>query len=69
MACLLNCGNFLGDCTLAFMILAVVLLLMGLLISYILASGFLLVESFRQLFLDAAAYQLPSFSNYWPHFM
>ena len=33
------------------------------------ASGFLIVESFRQLFfLDLAAYQLPSWSNYWPHF-
>jgi len=35
---------------------------------HVLASGFLLVESFRQLFfLDPAAYQLPSWSNYWPH--
>jgi hypothetical protein len=34
-----------------------------------LASGFLLVESFRQLlFLDTAVYQLTSWSNYWPHF-
>jgi len=34
-----------------------------------LASGFLIIESFRQLsFLDSAAYQLPSWSNYWPHF-
>src|SRR5258706_5685066 len=33
-----------------------------------LASGFLIVESFRQLFfLNSAAYQLPSWSNYWPH--
>ena len=33
-----------------------------------LASGFLSVGSFRQLFfLDPAAYQLPSWSNYWPH--
>ena len=33
-----------------------------------LASGFLSVESFRQLFfLGPAAYQLPSWSNYWPH--
>jgi len=37
--------------------------------AHILASGFLVVESFRQLsFLDSAAYQLPSWSNYWPHF-
>ena len=37
--------------------------------AHILASGFLIVESFRQLsFLDSAAYQLPSWSNYWPHF-
>ena len=36
--------------------------------AYMLASGFLIVESFRQLlFLDPAAYQLPSWSNYWPH--
>ena len=36
---------------------------------YVLASGFLLVESLRQLlFLAPAAYQLPSWSNYWPHF-
>ena len=34
-----------------------------------LASVFLVVESFRQLFfLDPAAYQLHSWSNYWPHF-
>ena len=38
-------------------------------IFHMLASGFLIVESFRQLFfLDSAAYQLPSWSNYWPHF-
>ena len=37
--------------------------------SHMLASGFLIVESCRQLFfLDPAAYQLPSWSNYWPHF-
>jgi len=35
---------------------------------HMLASGFLIVESLRQLFfLDPAAYQLPSWSNYWPH--
>ena len=34
---------------------------------HVLASGFLIVESFRQLFfLDPAAYQLPSWSQYWP---
>ena len=34
---------------------------------HVLASGFLVVESFRQLFfLDPAAYQLPSWSTYWP---
>ena len=38
-------------------------------LAHVLASGFLIVESVRQLlFLDAAAYQLPSWSNYWPHF-
>jgi len=37
-------------------------------LAHIFASGFLLVESFRQLFfLDLAAYQVPSWSNYWPH--
>jgi hypothetical protein len=35
---------------------------------HILASGFLIVESFRQLaFLDSAAYRLPSWSIPWPH--
>ena len=35
---------------------------------HILASGFLMVESFRQVFfLDPAAYQLPSWSIYLPH--
>ena len=37
-------------------------------VSHVLASCFLVVESIRQLFfLDDAAYQLPSWSNYWPH--
>ena len=37
--------------------------------AHVLASGFLIAESFRQLpFLDPAAYQLTSWSNYWPHF-
>ena len=36
--------------------------------AHLLASGFLVVESFRQLlFLDPAAYLLPSWSIYWPH--
>ena len=36
-------------------------------IAYFLASGFLVAESIRQLFfLDPAAYQLPSWSPYWP---
>ena len=36
--------------------------------AHMLASLFLIGESFRQLFfLDPAAYQLPSWSNYWPH--
>ena len=35
---------------------------------HILASGFLFVESVRQLlFLDDAAYRLPAWSNYWSH--
>jgi hypothetical protein len=38
-------------------------------LAHILASVFLIVESFRQLaILDSAAYQLPTWSNYWPHF-
>ena len=38
-------------------------------LAHVLASGFLIVESVRQLlFLDNAAYQLPAWSNYWPHF-
>jgi hypothetical protein len=37
-------------------------------LAHIFASGFLIVESFRQLaFLEPAAYQLPLWSNYWPH--
>jgi len=37
-------------------------------LAHVLASGFLIVESIRQLyFLDPAAYHLPSWSNYWPH--
>ena len=36
---------------------------------HIIGSLFLMVESFRQLFfLDPTAYQLTSWSNYWPHF-
>ena len=36
--------------------------------AHIFTSGFLIVESFRQLFfLAPAAYQLPSWSNYLPH--
>ena len=37
-------------------------------IAYIVSSGFLVVESLRQLFyLDPAVYQLAPWSNYWPH--
>ena len=37
-------------------------------LAHVLASGFLIVESVRQLlFLDDTAYQLPTWSNYWPH--
>jgi hypothetical protein len=36
---------------------------------HVLASGFLIAESFRQLFfLDSTAYELPSWASYWPHF-
>ena len=35
---------------------------------HVFASSFLIFESFRQLFfLDPPAYQIPSWSNYWPH--
>ena len=45
---------------------AVLLFLLS--IVYVVASGFLVTESLRQLFfLDSTAYQLPSWSNYWPH--
>lgn len=38
-------------------------------IPYIITAGYLLVESLRQLlYLEPAAYELPSWSNYWPHF-
>jgi hypothetical protein len=38
-------------------------------LTHVLASGFLVGESLRQLFfLEPAVYQLPSWSNYWPHF-
>ena len=38
-------------------------------LAYVLGSGFLIIESVRQLlFLDDAAYRLPTWSNYWPHF-
>ena len=38
-------------------------------LAHVLASGFLIIESVRQLFfLNDAAYQLPAWSNYWPHF-
>ena len=34
---------------------------------HMLASGFLIVESFRQLaYLDPPSYQVPSWANYWP---
>jgi hypothetical protein len=37
-------------------------------LAHVLASGFLVVESLRQLyFLEPAVYQLPPWSNYWPH--
>lgn len=36
---------------------------------YIITAGYLLLESLRQLlFLEPATYQLPAWSNYWPHF-
>ena len=36
--------------------------------THMLASGYLIIQSFRQLAsLDSTAYQLPSWSYYWPH--
>ena len=36
--------------------------------AHIVSSGFLIVESVRQVFfLEPAAYQLPSWTDYWPH--
>ncbi len=36
--------------------------------AHMFASSFLIIESIRQLFyLDGAAYQITSWSNYWPH--
>jgi hypothetical protein len=38
-------------------------------LSYCIANLYILVESFRQLlYLPPQAYQLPVWSNYWPHF-
>ena len=46
----------------------IVLVMLIIPIAHILASGFLIAESTRQLFfLDPAAYRVPSWSNYWPH--
>ena len=36
--------------------------------THVVASGFLVIESLRQLaFLDSTAYEVPSWTNYWPH--
>ena len=54
------------------MTLGVIYLLLVFLViplAYVFASVFLVIESVRQLFfLDLAAYQDVSWSNYWPHF-
>ena len=56
---------FVNDLKQAYVLVSAVSLITVL---HVLASGFLLVESFRQLFfLGPAAYQLPSWSNFWPH--
>lgn len=56
------CSNVMGT------VLAI-LVMLAVPITYVFASGFLVGESFRQLFfLDPAAYQVASFSYYWPHF-
>jgi hypothetical protein len=62
-----------NNCTrLTLLILGIIFVLLVLFViplAYIFASGFLIVESFRQLFfLDLAAYELAPWSNYWPHF-
>ena len=44
------------------------IIFLGVFAAHVLASSFLTVESIRQLFfLSPAVYQLPSWSNYWPH--
>ena len=56
------CSNVMGTVLAILVMLAVPL-------TYVLASGFLVGESFRQLFfLDPAAYQIAPLSYYWPHF-
>lgn len=53
--------------SLALQIIATLIISLPLL--YVASSAFIVGESFRQLFnLPAAAYQVPSWSNYWPHF-
>ena len=45
-----------------------VIVLVAIPAAHMVASGFLIAESLRQLFfLETTAYQLPSWSNYWPH--
>ena len=49
--------------------LAIFIMIVVVPLAHVLASGFLIIESVRQLFfLDDATYQLPAWSNYWPHF-
>ena len=44
------------------------ILLISVPLAHAYGSGFLILDSVQQLFfLDDAAYQLPSWSNYWPH--
>ena len=68
---LLLSGSWLGERFGTSDVKVIGMVLVGLVapLAHVLASGFLIVESVRQLlFLDDAAYQLPSWSNYWPHF-
>jgi hypothetical protein len=49
-------------------VIAAIMFIVVIQTGHVVASGFLLVESFRQLFfLDSAAYQLQSWSIYVPH--
>ena len=59
-----GCGKFMN----LMVLVPVGLMVQTIPIAYIVSSGFLVVESLRQLFyLDPAVYQVAPWSNYWPH--